>query len=99
MKTQIFKRSKAKWENEQIALADVMQLQNLSSENLKPVHDEKQFAWEVITVSNDDFFVIAINKVTDVSDAIQKAMEHLDTFEGNLKADHTDTEFRFSRVR
>lgn len=32
-------------------------------------------------------------------DAIDLALEYLDTFEGNLKADHTKTQYVFTKVR
>lgn len=31
--------------------------------------------------------------------AIEKAMKAMDTFEGNLQSDHTDTHYKFSKIR
>lgn len=36
---------------------------------------------------------------TTEQDAIDLALKELDTFEGNLKADHTETQYVFTKVR
>lgn len=43
----------------------------------------------------------SIKKSDDITEleAIAQAMEKLDTFEGNLKADHTETHYVFTKVR
>lgn len=99
MKAQIFKRSKKTWTNEQEALQDVTAKQGIQEVNLKPVHTDKAFAWEVVTATNEDTFVIAIADVENHSEAVAKAMEHLNTFEANLKPAHTETDYIFTKVR
>ncbi|WP_396141073.1 biotin/lipoyl-containing protein [Flavobacterium sp.] len=47
MKSSVFGRSKNKWKSEQDALLDVLEKQNLTSEQLIAEHDENQYRWRL----------------------------------------------------
>lgn len=100
MKT-IFKRVKKTFKNDETkAFESVCKKSELKPEQLKPNHSEKEFIWELIVeTEKSKNFQILKTDVVDENEAIVCAMELLDTFEGNLKADHTDTHFVFSKVR
>ena len=100
MKTSTFSRSKNKWQNDEAAAQrDVCQAENLQPDQLTAVHTTDKFSWTA-EVEESQFPIIRYPK-TDLSEpeAIRKAMSDLDTFEGNLKTEHTDDYFRFTKVR
>ena len=101
IKTRKFTRSKNTWENEEIALADVMHVQDVPERILKAAHTDTQFVWttEVDGLTGFPVLRIAIADVEEKRDAIHSAMKCLDTFEGNLRTEHTETEYVFTKVR
>lgn len=99
MKTPTFKRSKNNWTEEEKALTDVIAKQGIESQNLKPAHTETHFVWEVVTATNKDTYVVAMNEVQSKAEAVEQAKVYFNTFEGNLKGHHTETEYIFTKVR
>ena len=101
MKGSIYKRSKVKWNNEQEALADVCAKQNIN-DNLYSGHTEEYWVWRTsisfATAENANEYSVAKNEVSE-QEAKQFAMEHLQTFENNLQANHTDENWVFKKIR
>jgi len=97
MKQSIYKRSKNVWNDEQTAQFDVCEKQQISSENLSAAHTETHWAW-----NNSTFWAKTSTskkaKCTE-QEAIVAAMEDLQTFENNLKANHTAENYVFTKVR
>jgi hypothetical protein len=107
MKPKVYKRSIAKWKDEQTALADVLQVQNLQPEQLKANHTEKEFVF-VLQVATAPAKPKAKPKAKpnqyaktaySEKEATEAAMQDLETFEGNLQPDHTKTHYVFKKVR
>jgi hypothetical protein len=101
MKNQIFKRSRKVWQEEIIALADIVKKQELQHRTFEAKHTETQFVWELQPLAKNGklSYQIAKKEVKDLKEATEKAIKYFDTFEGNLKGDHTETNFVFSKVR
>ncbi len=101
LKTKIFKRSKNAWENEETALADVVAVQSVQSKHLRAMHTDTHFVWtgDFDKETNFPIFRIAMADVNAADEAVQLAMEYLDTFEGNLAPNHSETEYIFTKVR
>lgn len=85
-------------ENE--ALAQICQTKGFKPEQLKPVHTDKSWAWELIEAGEDikKTYRIGKDKMTQ-KEATEAAMMHFDTFEGNLHDESTDEDYVFSKVR
>lgn len=101
-KPKFYKRSISKWKTAEAALADILQKENLTENQLKPAHTAANFVFNVVDeneVSSDENTYRAAKEDSTEKEAIEAAMEYLETFEGNLKADHTETHFVFSKVR
>lgn len=105
MKTPIYNRSKKVWNNEQEALTDVLAKQKLSPGQLEAAHTEKNFSWKLknqdATIENNPFSVKK-TKGLNLNDATHLAMEHFDTFGGNIKRNEeleSATHYVFEKVR
>lgn len=101
----VFKRSKRKWLNEKIALADVVEQQKLQADQLTAAHTEKHFVWTTPKViqkpkyeSDFPVFEYSMEDYTE-ADAVATAQTDLNTFEANLKPLHTETHYVFTKVR
>ena len=84
---------------EEAALDAICKSNGVTADQLEPMHTEELWQWQLI-----DPKLFRIKKEEDATPhdeqvARQSAMEHFKTFEGNLKGDHTDTHFVFSKVR
>lgn len=102
----IFKNDEAK------AFKSVLEKTGLKKEDLIPAHTDKQFIWvkaedlnfepstndETEPESQFPIVEFAMDDYTE-ADAVGKAMSDLDTFESNLRALHSDTHYRFTKVR
>lgn len=103
MKTKMFNRKKTKWADEAAALADVLEKNSVTADQLQAAHTANQFTWKLITAdqSENQFPVVRYSK-TDFSEkeAIEAAMTDLgDITEGNLLSDHTVSDYVFTKVR
>ena len=99
MKTVTLTRSKINFDNEAEAQHDVCQSENLHPDQLEAAHTELNFVW-LAEVEDTPFPIVKYKKIDlEENEAFQKAKAILDTFEGNIKRDHTDDYFRFTRVR
>ncbi|MFN3908267.1 MAG: hypothetical protein ACK4JX_04470 [Flavobacterium sp.] len=101
MKNRVFKRSKKAWINEKEALQNVLEQQNVNEADLKADHTETHFVWSVviqikkpINLNSKDYPLKIGRKV-----AIENAMKDLETFEGNLKVEETESCFIISKIR
>lgn len=99
MKPRKFSRSKQTWSDEAAALIDVCEKMQLMPSNLTPAHTEMQFVWN--TESQEGFAVKGYLKSDfDEKTATEMAMKDLgEVTEGNLKPDHTETHYVFTKVR
>ena len=99
-KTQ-FKRVRSFVKNDEAtALQQICKKENLTPDQLTPDHTTNSFCWNLITPSNtNDLIVYSKDDYATEADAIEQAKEDLQTFEGNLKTDHNDTEYRYAKVR
>lgn len=98
MKTK-FSRSIAKWTNEQDALTDVCTAQNVPANQLTAAHTPTHFVWEAnLLTTPPGKYAIAKSETTE-DQATQQALLDLETFEGNLQSEHTETHFVFSKIR
>lgn len=95
----VFKRSRAKWQDEEKALADVRsKFSENASMPLVAKHTDNFFVWEV-NLENTKFVRVLKTEVENENDAAHLAMQTLHTFQANLKADHTETHYVFSRIK
>lgn len=100
MKQSIFKRSKNAWPIEQMAQNDVCEKQNTTSTSLEAAHTSTQWAWKQTSSSSKTLeFSISSKEKSTEQEAILVAMNDLETFENNLKPDHTADNWVFSKVR
>jgi len=101
MKKSTFKRSRNKWDNnERTALDDVLMITDLHPKQLITDHDEKSFKWHAGKSDNGLGNLFFFDKETHTEqEAKNKAIYRLDTFEGNLLEDHTETHYGFQKVR
>ncbi|HLF51881.1 hypothetical protein [Flavobacterium sp.] len=106
MKQSIYKRSKRTWTSEQEAFFDVCEKQNLNPDAIAAEHTEKHFVWKTIITDETPIATVLQNTPCEFAkedftkqEATQNAMKDLDTFEGNLKASHSETHYVFAKVR
>lgn len=113
MSTKVFFRNRSTFNNdEQKALEAVCSKENVTADQLKAVHSEKQFRWQLTEASSETtteskqypFGLHSVAKGEDVTlqDAVNSAKEHFKTFEGNIKRvdDQEDEEhYVFTKVR
>lgn len=109
MKKEIYKRLKSIFKTEQNALQNICTKKSIKPSQLKACHEEKCFAWELIEEAKDfDYSTLdptGQNKTVFAKEdytkqeATQRAMQHFETFEGNLNANHTETHYVFTKVR
>jgi hypothetical protein len=100
MKKPIYKRSKNVWSNEQEAKNDICTKQNVQPHTLAPAHTATYFVFIQTPGAAAPTNVFRTSKENSTETAATNAaMMHLETFEGNLKADHTETEYVYSKVR
>lgn len=92
-------RSKGTWDNEAAALIDVCEKMQLLPSDLNPAHTADKFKWE--TESQGGFEVKGYLKADmtekEATDAARADLGDID--EGNLKADHIETHYVFTKVR
>lgn len=100
-----YSRSRNKWNNEQEALEDVCKVQNCKPDVLTAQHNEKSFMWtdqpkekKAKEVETEKPFSLSKEEYSE-KQAIELAMETLNTFEGNLQRHDTETDYGFSKVR
>lgn len=101
MKPQIYKRLKTIFKTEENALGDICRAKGIKENQLKACHEEKCFAWELIeetTTGTTNQSTFAKGDFTK-PEAVKEAVKQLDTFEGNIKENHTETHYVFSKVR
>lgn len=95
-------RKKSKFPKESDALQDVLKVTGQEEKNLKPAHKEKMWYWEPTeeteAVTSPIFKVEKTEENTEQI-AMQKAMNHFSTFEGNVKKDENETHYLFSKIR
>lgn len=100
MKTFNLKRSISKWKTAQAALQDVCEDQGLHPQQLIASETDKDFVFKKGVPENEIGHVFFYAKDEfDERAAIVAAQDHLETFEGNLLPDHTETHYAFSKVR
>ena len=101
MNQSIYKRSKNVWNNEQEAQADVCVKQNRVATELQPKHTDTNWVWtaENGAVGETTAQPSYSKKLFSEQEAKRYAMEHLQTFENNLQAHHTDENWVFGRIR
>lgn len=101
---QKLRRVKSKFENENDALQSVLKNGEYQAENLKAAHTDKQFVWEEIsseeTTENPNLFTVTKTPELTLQAAKQKAMDHFETIEANIKIhDQDETHIVFSKLR
>lgn len=97
--------------DEQAALGTVCKKENLTADQLKANHSEKQFRWDLVSNEQESedpdypFGLISVAKSDDenaLRNAISQAAVELQTFEGNIKRveEKEDEEYYvFTKVR
>lgn len=106
---------KSDFKTEQEALESVLAKNNLQADNLKANHTANLYRWDVVDGSSTEteatkenkypFGTFAVEKTKDENDhanAIQKAKEHFQTFQGNLRRvseKEDEQHYVFTKVR
>jgi hypothetical protein len=99
--------NKSKFTSEQEALNSVCEETGTPANKLQANHSAKMYRWELIDgdtpVTNEkkeNLFTVEKDADYTLQDAKRKAMQHFNTFEGNIKiADQDETHIVFSKVR
>ena len=100
MKKSTFRRSRNKWSDEQTALDNVLETENLHPYQLIKDHDEKSFKWHAAKADNGLGYLFFYDKETHTEqEAKNRAISYLNTFEGNLVEEHSETHYGFQKVR
>ncbi len=112
LKQSVYGRSRNRWKDEAAALSDICQKQETSPELLYAEHTPNKYVWKTIvgkpTIATTQPENVATNNLiktyakTDFeteSQAVQQAMEDFETFETNLKKDHCEEFWSFSRIK
>jgi len=93
---------KSKIADEADALQDVCTKKNVQPEQLEANHTEKTFRWTLIVADDNetetDWKAYPKDEFEE-QEAIAQAITDFESFEGNLKTDHTETEYRFAKIR
>lgn len=109
-KATTFQRSKSKWITVEAAFADLLQAQGFTPDQLEADHTETQFRWslkkqnpnltpEAEPANTDGQSKPAARDKFSHKQAIEAAMQELNTFEGNLQDVSTKTHFVFKKIR
>lgn len=104
MKTRTFKRSKNAWPDETLALTDLVAAQGIEPSDLNPEHSKTHWKWTTTEIGSPQASTASEEfrcerEDMDEHQARQTAMEHLQTFEGNLLDLSTDTHFAYRKIR
>lgn len=100
-------RVKSLYESEGQALASICKNQNIDASKLTAAHSEKMFIWQLqedLAASNqaskENTCVVQKTETLTMQEAKIIAMQHFETFEGNIKIlDQNDDHIVFARVR
>lgn len=98
----LFARQKAKFTTEELAFNDIKGKQDISSLNLVSDHKEKMWYWvpSLETTENPNLFTVTKTPEVTLQAAKQKAMDHFETMEANIKIhDQDETHIVFSKIR
>ncbi|HEX8269785.1 MAG TPA: hypothetical protein VF581_07825 [Flavobacterium sp.] len=99
MEKQFYSRVKSILKTEEAALQSICNTEHLTPTQLEPVHTEKLFKWNLIDgVKAKGAVSFPKSEVTE-KEAKEAAKLALVTFEGNLKPDHDEEYYSFSKVR